>query len=157
MASVDPAVPASFVRSMDQWLGGTLAARRFNLELVGAFAAAGLLLAMMGVFAVSAFTVTMRVREIGIRVALGASRREVVGLVLRDGLSPVLAGIATGTALGLLSAPALSGMLFGVSPRDGASVVIAVATLAFAASLANVVPARRAANVDPNVALRLDG
>jgi ABC-type antimicrobial peptide transport system permease subunit len=112
---------------------------------------------MMGVFAVSAFTVTMRVREIGIRVALGASRREVVGLVLRDGLSPVLAGIATGTAVALASAPALSGMLFAVSPRDGASVLITAATIGAAALLANVVPARRAANVDPIVALRLDG
>jgi ABC-type antimicrobial peptide transport system permease subunit len=111
----------------------------------------------MGVFAVSAFTVSTRVREIGIRVALGASRREVFGLVLRGGLSPVLAGIATGTVIGLAAAPALSGMLFGVSPRDWASLGIAVATLGSAAFLANLVPARRAANVDPNVALRIDG
>jgi putative ABC transport system permease protein len=156
IAAVDSAVPASFVRSMDQWMGSTLAPRRFNLRLVGAFAAAALLLAVVGVYAVSAFAVTSRTREIGIRVALGASRREVIGLMLRGGLSPVVAALAAGTAVGILSAPALSGLLFGVTPRDLVSLVVTVATLASAALVANVVPARRAANVDPIVALRAD-
>jgi putative ABC transport system permease protein len=156
IAAVDPAVPASFVRSMDQWMGGTLAPRRFNLQLVAAFAATALLLAMVGVYAVSAFAVSSRTREIGIRVALGASRREVIGLVLRGGLSPVLAALAIGAAIGVLTAPALSGMLFGVTPRDLISLVASAATLAAAAVIANVVPARRAAKVDPIVALRVD-
>jgi putative ABC transport system permease protein len=156
IAAVDPAVPASFVRSMDQWMDGTLAPRRFNLQLVALFAAAAWLLAAVGVYAVSAFTVTMRTREIGIRIALGASRREVIGLVLRGGLSPVVAALAAGTAIAILAAPIISGLLFGVTPRDLVSLVVTVATLASAALVANVAPALRAANVDPIVALRIE-
>ena len=156
IAAVDPAVPASFVRSMDQWLGGTLAARRFNLQLVGAFAGAALLLAVIGVYAVSAFSVTVRTREIGIRAALGASRRDVIGLVLRNSASPVLGGLAAGTAVAIVLAPALSGMLFGVTPHDGISLAISLTALAGAALLANIVPARRAARIDPIVALRIE-
>ena len=118
IAAVDPAVPASFVRSMDQWMAGTLAPRRFNLQLAAAFAAAALLLAMVGVYAVSAAAVAARRREIGIRAALGASRIEVIALVLRTGLAPVLAGLATGAAVAVLASDALGGMLFGVSPGD---------------------------------------
>ena len=155
-AAVDPGVPASFVRSMDQWMGTTLAARRFNLQLVAGFAAVALLLAVIGVYVVSAFAVTTRTREIGIRAALGASRRDVIGLVLRTGLAPALTGLAAGIATAVLSAPALSGLLFGVAPRDAASVAISVTALTVAAIVANIVPARRAARIEPIVALRID-
>ena len=155
-AAVDPGVPASFVRSMDQWMGTTLAARRFNLQLVAGFAAVALLLAVIGVYVVSAFAVTTRTREIGIRAALGASRRDVIGLVLRAGLAPALTGLAAGIATAVLSAPALSGLLFGVAPRDAASVAISVTALTVAAIVANIVPARRAARIEPIVALRID-
>jgi putative ABC transport system permease protein len=155
-AAVDPGVPASFVRSMDQWMGTTLAARRFNLQLVAGFAAVALLLAVVGVYVVSAFAVTTRTREIGIRAALGASRRNVIGLVLRTGLAPALTGLAAGIATAVLFAPALSGLLFGVAARDVVSLTISVTALAVAAILANLVPARRAARIDPIVALRID-
>jgi ABC-type antimicrobial peptide transport system permease subunit len=156
IAAVDPAVPASFVRSMDQWLGGTLAPRLFNLQLVAAFSAAALLLAIVGVYAVSAFAVTARTREIGIRAALGASQRRVIGLVLRNGASAVVAGVATGTALTLVLAPVLSGMLFGVTAHDALSLGMSLAALACAALLANIVPARHATRIDPIVALRAE-
>ena len=156
IAAVDPAVPASFVRSMDQWMAGTLAPRRFNLQLVAAFAAAALLLAVVGVYAVSASAVAARRREIGIRAALGASRREVIALVLRTGLSPVLAGLATGAAVAVVASDAVGGLLFGVTPGDPFSLAAGAATLAAAAVLANLVPALRAARVDPIVALRVD-
>jgi predicted permease len=156
ISAVDPGVPASFVRSMDQWMAGTLAPRRFNLQLVEAFAAAALLLAAVGVYAVSASAVTSRTREIGIRTALGASRREVIGLVLRSSFAPVLAGLAAGTVVAVVSGPALSGMLFGVAPSDPVSLAAGIVTLAAAALLANGVPALRAANVDPIVALRIE-
>jgi putative ABC transport system permease protein len=156
IAAVDPGVPASFVRSMDQWLGGTLAPRRFNLQLVAAFSMAALLLAIVGVYAVSAFAVTARTREIGIRTALGASRRRVIGLVLRNGTSAVVVGVAAGTALTLVLAPVLSGMLFGVTAHDALSLGVSVAALACAALVANIVPARHATRIDPIVALRAE-
>ena len=137
-------------------MAGTLAPRRFNLQLVAAFAAAALLLAMVGVYAVSAAAVAARRREIGIRAALGASRREVIALVLRTGLAPVLAGLATGAAVTVLIGDALGGILFNVSPGDPFSLGAGAATLAVAAVLANLVPALRAARVDPIAALRVD-
>ena len=156
IAAVDRDVPGSFVRSMDQWMGSTLAARRFNLQLVGAFAAAAVLLAVVGIYAVAAFAVTTRRREFGIRTALGASRLEIVGLVVRDSASPVLGGLAAGTAVSVAAAPALSGLLFGVTPRDGTSLAFGLAALACAALVASIVPAQRAARIDPLVALRVD-
>jgi putative ABC transport system permease protein len=156
IAAVDRDVPGSFVRSMDQWMGGTLAARRFNLQLAGAFATAALLLAVVGIYAVAAFAVTTRRREFGIRTALGASRRDVIGLVLRNSASPVLGGLAAGTAIAVIAAPPLSGLLFGVTPRDGTSLAIGLAALTGAALVANIVPARAAVRIDPLVALRVD-
>lgn len=141
---------------MDQWLGSTLAVRRFNLELVGAFAGAALLLAVVGVYAVTAFAVTTRTREIGIRAALGASRTELIGLVLRNGMLPVLGGLAAGVALAVVLAPVLSGMLFGVTTRDGVSLAVSIGALACAALFANLVPARRATRIDPISALRVE-
>lgn len=156
ITAVDAAVPATFVRSMDQWMGDTVAPRRFNVRLVGAFAAAALLLAVVGVYAVSAFSVTVRTREIGIRSALGASRRDVMTLVLRGCAFPVLGGLVSGTAAAMLLAPAAADLLFGVSPRDVVSLAIGPAALACAALLANVVPARRASRIDPTLALRIE-
>ena len=156
IAAVDPGVPASFVRSMDQWMAGTLAPRRFNLQLVAAFAAAALLLAMVGVYAVSAAAVAARRREIGIRAALGASRREVVTLVLQTGLAPVVAGLAAGVSVAVFAGGGLRGLLFGVEPADPLSITAGASALAAAALLANVVPAVRAARVDPVTVLRVD-
>jgi putative ABC transport system permease protein len=156
IAAVDPDVPGSFVRSMDQWMGGTLAARRFNLQLVGAFATAALLLVVVGIYAVAAFAVTTRRREFGIRTALGASRREIAGLVLRNSAPPVLGGLAAGTAVAAAAAPAVAGLLFGVTPHDGTSLAAALAALACAAFVAGILPAQAAARIDPLVALRAD-
>ena len=156
IAAVDPGVPASFVRSMDQWMGVSLAPRRFNLELVEVFALAALLLAVIGVYAVSASAVAMRTREIGIRAALGASRREVIALVLRGGLTPVLLGLIAGTMGASFSGRAVSGMLFGITPQDPASLASVAVTLTAAAFVASYLPARRAGKVDPIIALRTE-
>jgi putative ABC transport system permease protein len=154
IAAVDPGVPASFVRSMDQWIGVSIAPRRFNMQLVEVFAIASLLLAVAGVYAMSAAAAASRTREIGIRTALGASKREVIALVLVSGLAPVLLGLAAGTAGALLSGRALSGLLFGVTPHDPLSLVVVTVTLAVSASIASYIPARRAGRVDPVIALR---
>jgi putative ABC transport system permease protein len=90
------------------------------------------------------------------RAALGASRRDVIGLVLRTGLLPAIVGLAAGLITAMLFAPTLSGLLFGVAPRDGASLAISLATLAAAVLFANVVPAQRAVRIDPIVALRIE-
>ncbi len=141
---------------MDQWLGGTLAARRFNLQVVAAFAAAALLLAIVGVYGVSAAAVASRTRELGIRAAIGASRFELMTLVLRGALGPVLSGLLAGTVIAILSATALSAMLFGVEPADPVAIAAGAAILAAAALLATAVPALRAVGIDPIVALRTD-
>jgi putative ABC transport system permease protein len=156
IAGVDPGVPASFVRSMDQWMGASIAARRFNLQLVSAFALAALLLAIVGVYAVSASGVAMRTREIGVRSALGASKGEVIALVLRDSVAPVLVGLIAGTAGGFVLGRATSSLLFGVTPHDPASLATAAVTVMTAALAASYVPARRAAKVDPIIALRAE-
>ena len=156
IAAVDPTVAASFVRSMDQWLGATLAPRRFTLELVTAFAAAALLLAVIGVYAVSAAAVASRTREIGIRAALGASRRELMVLVLRGAMAPVLLGLAAGSVAAPLTGGAITGMLFGITVRDPLSVGATAVALTTAALAASYLPARRAARVDPAVALQVE-
>lgn len=156
IAAVDPAVPASFVRSMDQWIDVSVAPRRFNLQLVAAFALSALLLAIVGVYAVSASAVATRTREIGIRSALGASKAEVVRLMLWSSLVPVLLGLIAGTAAAAFSARAITGLLFGVSPHDPASIAIVTVTLMTAALFATYVPARRAGKVDPVIALRAE-
>ena len=156
IAAVDPSVPASFVRSMDQWLGGTLAARRFNLQVVTVFAIAALLLASGGVYAVSSAAVASRTRELGIRAAIGASRLTLMTLVLRGAAAPILAGLAAGIVLALFVAQALSAVLFGVTPADAMSLGVSAATLATAALLATLVPALRAVRVNPIAALRAD-
>ena len=156
IAAVDPAVSASYVRSMDQWIAGTVAPRRFTLQLVTAFAITALLLAAVGVYAVSAAAVTSRRREIGIRSVLGASRLEVIGLVLREGLSPVVAGLAAGVIVALIAGRALAGMLFDLGPGDPLSLAAGAATLAVAAVFANLLPLRRAVSLNPIEALRGD-
>jgi putative ABC transport system permease protein len=156
IAAVDAGVPASFVRSMDQWMGVSIATRRFNLQLVSAFALAALLLAVVGVYAVSASGVAMRTREIGVRTALGASKGEVVGLVLRDGIAPVLVGLIIGTAGASVLGRATASLLYGVTPHDPASVAVAGVTVITAALFATYVPARRAGRVDPIIVLRTE-
>jgi putative ABC transport system permease protein len=156
IAAVDPGVPASFVRSMDQWIDVSVAPRRFNLQLVAAFGVSALLLASVGVYAVSASSVAMRTREIGIRSALGASKADVVRLVLWSGLAPVLLGLMAGAAAAGFTGRAIAGLVFGVSPHDPSSMAIVAMTLAIAALVATYVPARRASQVDPLIALRAE-
>ncbi len=156
IAAVDPGVPASFVRSMDQWIGVSLAPRRFNLELVEAFAVAALLLAIVGVFAVSASAVASRTREIGIRAALGASKANVIGLMIRSVLAPVAAGLVAGAAGAVAAGRALSSLLFGVTAHDPVSLAVVTVTLALAAAIASYLPTRRAGHVDPVIALRAE-
>ena len=150
----DPHLLVQQIRPMDDVVSGALSRPRFNLLLVGSFAALGLALAAVGIYGVVSFLVAQRTREIGIRMALGAGPVDVRRLVIADGMAPVLAGTAAGLAAGLMATRAIRGLLFGVTPLDPVSLVAAPAILAVVAWLACYLPARRATRVDPLVALR---
>jgi putative ABC transport system permease protein len=128
---------------------------RFTLALVGGFASLALLLAMIGIHGVVNYLVIGRTREIGIRVALGATERQVVGLVLQDGWRPLLGGLVAGSVGGLAVGRGMASLLFGVPPLDPASLLLALAGLSLAAVAAAIPPTRRAARIPPTDALRV--
>ena len=135
---------------VDTALGGT----RFGMQLLSGFALTALALAALGTYGVVAFMVGRRTREIGVRMALGARARSVMGLVLREGMGPVFVGLVVGVAGSFALGRAVAGLLFGVPPHDVAAPATAATLLSLAALLACLVPARRAATVDPAAALR---
>ena len=151
---VDPEIPAAQMRAMDDVVGGSLAPRRRDTWLIGAFAALALAVAAVGVYGVIACHVAQRRREIGLRIAVGAERRDVVRMVLAQGTRLAGAGIVAGIPAALLATAALRPLLFEVPPHD-ASVFAAIALLLLAvAAMACAVPAARAARIDPARALR---
>jgi predicted permease len=152
--SVDKDEPIVRVKTLDAVVAASEAQRRFVLVVFEAFALAALVLAAAGIFGVLAGAVAERTREIGVRAALGAAPRALVGLVVRQGLAMTGAGAAIGLAAALAATQALASMLFGVSPLDPVTYLAVVALLASVALLACAVPAWRAARVDPAVTLR---
>jgi predicted permease len=132
----------------------SLATRRFNLTLVGVFAATALLLAVAGIYGVMAYSVARRTHELGVRMALGASAPHVLRLVLRQGMLTTAVGLAIGIAGALVLTRAMQSMLFGVSPTDPITLLAVALLLGLAALLASYIPARRATKMDPIVALR---
>ena len=154
LKSVDPDMEASGPATLEDRVGRQLRRPRFNLLLIGVFAACALGLTLVGVYGVIAASVAARTREIGVRVALGATAPRVLGMVVREGM--VLVGL--GVAIGLVAAVWLTrfaaNLLYGVTAGDVATRLVVVALLAAAALLACLVPARRATKVDPLVALR---
>jgi putative ABC transport system permease protein len=155
LGQLDPTIPARF-HTLDEILSQSLNSRRFNLLLVGVFAFAALVLAMAGVFGVLAYSVAQRTREIGVRLALGATDGKILGMVLGQGLVTALVGTALGLVGSFLLTRAMRSLLFQVSPNDPATVVGVALFLLLAAMAASYVPARRAARVDPMVALRFE-
>jgi putative ABC transport system permease protein len=156
LAQMDRNVPLSDVRTLDTVLGRVSAAPRLRTLLVGGFAVLAVVLALVGVYGVVGYLVSQRTREIGVRLALGARRADVLGLLVRQGMGPVLAGVAVGLAVAVVASRLLTGMLFGVAPTDVGTYAGAAALLAAAALVATIVPARRATRIDPVAALRLD-
>jgi putative ABC transport system permease protein len=156
VAAVDPEQPLANVRTMEERLAESVAQRRFNMTLLGVFACVALLLAGVGVYGVMAYAVARRTHEIGIRVALGAQRGDVVRLVLRQGMWLALAGVGLGVVGAYAATRLMSGLLYGVSPTDPLTFLGVSALLTAAALLACLLPARRATKVDPMVALRYE-
>jgi putative ABC transport system permease protein len=152
--ALDPEQPVEAVRTMDEVRDEQLASQRFSALLLGAFAALALVLATVGIYSVLSYIVRGRAREIGIRSALGASTGDVLRLVVREGMTPALAGIAAGTLAALLSSVALQRLVFGVSASDPATLAAVGGTLAAVALAACLVPAWRATRIDPAITLR---
>jgi putative ABC transport system permease protein len=151
---IDPNIPMAEIKPMSAYVGDSVARRRFFTTALGVFAALALTLAIVGLYGALAFSVAQRTREIGVRVALGAQRDAVLGMVLREGLRVTGFGLAVG-ALGALAATrVLSTMLYGVGPRDAATFGLTAVLLVGIALIASYVPARRALAVDPVEALR---
>jgi predicted permease len=153
---IDPEQPIYDARPLDEVVDRSLAARRFQTTLLGAFAAAALALASIGAYGVIAYGVGQRSREFGVRMALGARRRDVTALVLRRGGALVATGTAAGLALAVAAVRVLATLVFAVAPRDAASFALATAVLLAVSAAACWLPARRAARVEPSIALRND-
>jgi putative ABC transport system permease protein len=151
---VDPALPVYDVLTMDERLSNSVAARRFNLLLLGGFAALALVLAGVGVYGVIAYVVTQRTHEIGIRMALGAQSADVVRLFIKQGMALVLLGVALGSAGAFALTRLMSGLLFDVGANDPLTFAGVALLLSLIALVACYLPARRAARIDPLVALR---
>ncbi len=156
IASVDPDQPVTRVATMDELVAVSTAERRFALSLFEAFALVALAMAAAGIYGVLSGRVAERTREIGVRSALGASRREILGLVVRQGMTLTGVGVALGAVGATAASRALTTMLFGVSPLDPATYLGVVALLAAVALLACALPAWRAARVDPARTLRTE-
>src|ERR1700730_14942736 len=151
--TVDPSLPVFNVRSMTDVMDVSIAPRRFSAELVGVFAAVAMLLSSIGIYGLLAYMVGQRSREIGIRVALGAQRPDILKLILGKGLLLAATGIAIGLILSAISAPMIAGLLYGAHPIDVIVFVTVPLILLVVAFLATYIPARRATMVDPIIAL----
>jgi putative ABC transport system permease protein len=156
IAAVDKDQPVLMTRTMADIYSDSVAQRRFNTALVVAFGTLALLLAVVGVYGLMAFAVTQRTHEMGVRIALGAERWDVVKLVLGQGLRLAFFGIALGLAVAFFLTRFFSKLLFNVPQTDPATFIIVSLCLGGIALLASYIPARRAMRVDPMVALRYE-
>jgi putative ABC transport system permease protein len=156
VAAIDPEQPAFDISTMDERLTASVAPRRFNLLLLASFALLAMLLASVGIYGVVSYAAVQRTHEVGVRMALGAQRRDVLKLVVEQGMVLLLIGIGVGLTGAFLLTRFLAGLLYGVRPTDSATFAAVSLLLAVVAIVACYIPARRATKVDPMVALRYE-
>jgi putative ABC transport system permease protein len=154
--SLDPNLPFATVRTLDEIVSTSVAQPRFTTALLGLFASIAMLLAAIGIYGVISYSVARRTHEIGIRMALGARRNQIVNLVVGQGVALAAIGVAIGLIAAILLTRVMSSLLFEISATDPVTFVVISAVLGFVALIASYVPARRAAKVDPMIALRYE-
>ena len=154
--SLTPNVPVHSIVTMDQVVKRSMANRRFSLELLGVFATAALLLAAIGIYGVMAYSFSQRTHEVGVRVALGAQRLDILRMAIGEGMLVVAVGLVVGIAGAVAVTRVFRSMLFGVDATDPITLAVVAGILAGVALLACYIPARRATRVDPLVALRVE-
>jgi predicted permease len=154
--AIDPALPVHSITSMADQVSASLAPRRFAMRLLAFFAAVALFMAALGLYAVISYAVAQRTAEIGVRLALGAQRGQVLRLIVSQGMSLAVVGVLVGVVASLASSRLLTSQLYGVDPFDPSTFAVMIAGLLGAAFLASYIPARRATHVDPLVALRTE-
>ena len=152
--NIDPQIAVPIVKSLDDQLSDSLAVERFQTLLLSSFGAAALLLALLGVYGVLAYSVSLRQQEFGIRIALGSDKSRLTALVLKQAALPVLTGAAAGLALAFVAGRWVSSLLYQTKPADPIAIAASLGLLIAAAALAAILPARRAAQVDPIQVLR---
>ena len=154
LAKLDPTLPIRDVKTMDEIVAATLSQQRFSMWLFAALAGLAFLLATVGIYSVLAYSVRSRVREIGVRIALGASSRDVLGLVIAEGMRPTVAGILIGACGAFALGGVLSKLIYGVSPADPLTFLVVALLLTLVAAAACLIPGYRATRVQPVIALR---
>jgi ABC-type antimicrobial peptide transport system permease subunit len=153
---IDPKVSISTLKSMDAQVNDSVATDRFQALVLTSFGAAALMLALLGIYGVLAYSVSLRRQEFGIRIALGSGKRELIGLVLRQAAYPVLLGTGIGLTLALITLRWVRSILFETPAVDPFAFGGSVLLLLIAAAVAAIVPARRAASTDPMTVLRME-
>ncbi len=156
LSRVDPAQPVDRVSTLEELVAASLAARRFPLQLLAVFAALALLLSAVGIYGVTSYAVAQRTREIGVRMAIGASSMTVLRMIIAGALPTVGIGLCIGTAAALAGGRLIASQLYGVSARDPLTFAAIAGLLAVVALAASGIPALRAARIDPMAALRTE-
>ena len=156
VAQVNSSIPVDNVISLEEFIGTTLTQRSFNMQLLAIFGALALILCAIGIYSVLAYAVKRRMREIGLRLAFGASVRDVAALVISQGMKPTLIGAGIGLAAALAMGRIASSMIYGVSVRDMATFACATLVIVFISFAASLIPALRATRIDPLTVLHED-
>ncbi len=156
LKNIDPDQPAFDIKTLEDRVSGSLNKRKINSTVVGSFAALALLLAFIGIYGVVSFSVSRRTHEIGVRLALGADKSDVLRMILKDSMGTCIVGLLLGTAWALAATRVIATMLYGVSATDGAIFITALLFVAAVVLLASYIPARKAAMLDPARSLRYE-